>query len=662
MLKRTEFLNKRIHSHALGAMGIAVVYLLAYWGLDWISFIFPAKPLYITPWNPSVAASLVLVFLQGWRWMPLLFIGAVLSNVVVGHGDAPLSPILATNLAEALIYGTAGWAMRGPLRVGGDFQTLRDVVIFIGVSIPASGLMAILYVSTFWTTGMIDAGDIFPLILEYWVGDMIGVTVIAPAFLVHRHHLISTEWIKTLFSWEVLAQVGSVALSLWIMFFWQDPIIGPLFYPLFIPLVWVAARYGLSGVTLVLLLMQVGLMGTVQMLGITVLLATKLQSLMLALSWTGLLLGAVVSERTRAQASVARGEARLRSIIELAPDGIVITDEAGNVELANRLFESIYGASQETITGRSIASLLPLPPGSQSREVVLHRADGSDVPTEISTATILIGGRNTSMISVRDISARKAAEARFREHRELVEQAFRGNLTEGLAAALAHELNQPLSAIASYTGAAQRILAASADPPARAVEQLAKVAAQAKRAGDIIRRLREFFRGETMDMMSVPIVGPVRDVLALLADEIARAGVAIKIDVADDLMVLADRLQIEQVLINLIRNSLNAFTDTPRKARKIAISASRHGAGMIEVAVSDTGSGIAPHVSERLFEPFVTASSSGMGLGLTISRSIVQVHGGKLWADQCFPGAVLRFTLPAAGAPASSEILGEVHG
>jgi two-component system sensor kinase FixL len=83
---------------------------------------------------------------------------------------------------------------------------------------------------------------------------------------------------------------------------------------------------------------------------------------------------------------------------------------------------------------------------------------------------------------------------------------------------------------------------------------------------------------------------------------------------------------------------------------------------MIEVAVSDTGSGIAPHVSERLFEPFVTASSSGMGLGLTISRSIVQVHGGKLWADQCFSGAVLRFTLPAAGASASSEILGEVHG
>jgi signal transduction histidine kinase len=646
----------------LGAIGIALVYLLAYWGLDWGSFIFPTKTLNIAPWNAPVAASLILVFLNGWRWAPMLFVGAFSSNVLVRHLAAPLVPTLVADLAEALIYAMAACAMRGPLRVRADLRSFRDILIFIAVTVSATALMAAAYVGVFWSSGLIATSDLPAFTLEYWVGDMIGITVVAPAFLINRHRLFVSTAFKALLKWEVAVQVGSVALSLWIMFFWQDPIIGPLFYPLFIPLVWVAARFGLPGVTLVLLLMQVGLMGTVEMLGITVLVATKLQYLMLALSWTGLLLGAVISERERAQVSVARGEARLRSIIELAPDGIVITDEAGNVELANRLFETIYGTSQHAIIGRSIVSLLPLAPTSESQEIVLRRADGHEIPAEVSAATIQIGGRNTSVIAVRDISVRKQAEARARQHREAVEQAFRGNLTEGLAGALAHELNQPLSAIASYTGAAQRILAATAQPPARALEQLSKVAAQAKRAGDIIRRLREFFRGTLLELQPVPVAEPVRGVLALLADEIGRVGASITVAVPDGLAVLADRLQMEQVLLNLIRNSLEALAEAPRGTRAIRISAHRDSGERVEIAIADTGSGIAPHVRERLFEPFVTASASGMGLGLTISRSIVQAHGGKLWAEsRPSEGTVMHFTLLAADAAVSSE-MDRAHG
>ena len=663
MPQRIEDMNRAHEPRVVGAAAIAAAYLLAYWGLDWGSFVFPAKILNITPWNAPVAASLILVFLKGWRWAPMLLVAAFSSNVLVRHLSAPLAPTLVADVAEALIYAAAGWAMRDRLNVRADLRTLRDMTIFIGVTVAASALMACAYVGIFSASGSIPSEDIPSLMLEYWVGDMIGLTVVAPAFLIHRHQLFSPGRLRALLTWEVAAQVGAVALSLWIMFFWQDPIIGPLFYQLFIPLVWVAARHGLPGVTLVLLLMQIGLMGTVEMLGITVLVATKLQYLMLALSWTGLLLGAVVSERERAQISVARGEARLRSIVELAPDGIVITDEAGNVELANRLFESIYGAPQQAIVGRSIVRLLPLPPGPEAQEIVLRRADGREIPAEVSTATLVIGGRNTSIIAVRDISARKAAEARARQHREAVEQAFRGNLTEGLAAALAHELNQPLSAIASYTGAAQRILSASANPPPRALEQLTKVAAQAKRAGDIIRRLREFFRGTILDMQPLPIAEPVHGVLALLSDEIGRIEAAVTVDVPSDLVVLADRLQIEQVLMNLIRNSLEALAGMPRGRRAIRISAGRNADRAVEIAVCDTGSGIASDIAERLFEPFVTASASGMGLGLTISRSIVQAHGGKLWAEtHPSGGTAMRFTLPAADAVATSEIVDRAHG
>jgi signal transduction histidine kinase len=649
---------------ALSAVAIAALYLIAYWGLDWGSFIFPAKTFDITPWNPPVAASLVLVFLCGWRWSPLLFVAAFTSNLIVRHLATPLIPTLMADAAEAAIYTTAALVMRSSFGVNSNFRSLRDVMVFIGVTVAASGLMAFAYVMIFRRTGFIAHHDMLPLVIEYWVGDVIGLTVIAPAFLTNRRQLLSMQWVKTLLSWEVLAQIGSVVLSLWIMFFWQDPIIGPLFYPLFIPLAWVAARHGLKGITLILLLMQVGLMGTVETLGITVLVATKLQYLMLALCWTGLLLGAVVSERQRAQVSVQRGEARLRSIIELAPDGIVITDEAGNVEMANRLFESIYGARQGNLVGRDITSLIPVTSGRENEEIVLRRADGRGIPAEVSTANLLIADRNTSVITVRDISQRKEAEARLRQHRDAVEQAFRGNLTEGLAAALAHELNQPLSAIASYTGAALRILSASADAPSRAIEQLNKVAAQAKRAGDIIRRLREFFRGAILDMASVEMRDPVRDVLALLSDDVARVRAVIEIDVPGQFSVLGDRLQIEQVLINLIRNSLEAVAEVPEKDRTIRIAAKWSSDNLIEMSVSDTGSGFDPHVSERLFEPFITGSATGMGLGLAISRSIVQAHGGKLWMEPRSPhGAIMRFTLRAAGVAApSTQIMDRAHG
>lgn len=664
MPKGIESQNQPQQPSTLPAAAIAAFYLIAYYGLDWISFIFPAKTIDITPWNPPVAASLVLVFLKGWRWSPMLFVAAFSSNLVVRHLVAPLMPTLSADVAEAVIYTAAALVMRSSFGINPNFRSLRDVMVFIGVTVAASGLMALAYVTIFRRNGLIAHHEMLPLVLEYWVGDMIGLTVAAPAFLTHRQHLLSLQWIRTIFSWEVLAQIGSVALSLWIMFFWQDPIIGPLFYPLFIPLVWVAARHGLAGITLVLLLMQVGLMGTVETLGITVLVATKLQYLMLALCWTGLLLGAVVSERQRAQVSVQRGETRLRSIIELAPDGIVITDEAGNVEMANRLFETIYGAPQSALAGRGIASLIPSTVGKENQEIVLRRADGREIPAEVSAANVQISGRNTSVIAVRDISQRKEAEARMRQHRDAVEQTFRGNLTEGLAAALAHELNQPLSAIASYAGAAQRILATSTDAPVRALEQLTKVAAQAKRAGDIIRRLREFFRGTTLDMATVEVSGPVHDVLGLLSDEIARTGAVIEIDVPKDLAVSGDRLQIEQVLINLIRNSLEALAEVPKKSRAIHIAAKWLDDGLIEISVSDTGPGFEPHVAERLFEPFVTASASGMGLGLAISRSIVQAHGGKLWMEPRSPrGAILRFTLRAAGVAASpSQIMDRAHG
>jgi C4-dicarboxylate-specific signal transduction histidine kinase len=400
-------------------------------------------------------------------------------------------------------------------------------------------------------------------------------------------------------------------------------------------------------------------MGTVEVLGITELVATKIQYLMLALSWTGLLLGAVISERERARGETMLSEARLQSIVELAPDGILITDDRGNVQTANRGAEAILGLPQTEIVGASISSVLPMAAGD--KEIVLRRPDGREVTAEVQMSTVPIGGRTTSVIAVRDVTARKEVEARVLQHRDTVEQAFRGRLTEGLAGALAHELNQPLSAIVTYTGAAQRMLATATNVPARALEQLTKAAAQATRAGNIIRRLREFFQGATVEQQPLAVVEPIRDVLGLLRDEVARSGTLIELDIPDTLMVSADRLQIEQVLMNLLRNSLEALGGTPRERRRIAISAAPAD-GMVELTIADSGSGIDPEIAERLFDPFVTTSATGLGLGLTICRSMIEAHGGKLWADrERSAGAVLHFTLPPA-ASAATERMDKAYG
>ncbi|HTI88331.1 MAG TPA: ATP-binding protein [Alphaproteobacteria bacterium] len=641
------------------AVGIAAVYLLAYWGLDWISFIFPAKQLNITPWNPPPAATVVLAFLCGWRWAPMFFLAAFTSNLIARYAPTPIMPTVIADVAEAVIYGSAAVALRR-LGLRADLRTFRDVMLFIGVTSLAAALMAISYICTFWAFGYLEPGELVSLIFEYWVGDMIGVTVVAPAFLVHRRHLLSWEWIASALSWEHLAQLGAVALATWIMFFWQDPVVGPLFYPLFIPLVWVAARQGLPGTTLLLLLMQVGLMGTVEVFGISELVTTKLQYLMLALSWTGLLLGAVISERERAREATQLSEARLKSIVEMAPDGILITDDRGDIEMANRGVEDIFGTTQSAIVGRSIGGVLPIAPGD--KETVIRRPDGREVTVEAQAATVPIGGRTTSVIAVRDVTARKETEARVRQHRDTVEQAFRGRLTEGLAGALAHELNQPLSAIVTYTGAAQRILATVANVPARALEQLTKAAAQATRAGDIIRRLREFFQGATLEQAPLAISEPIRDMLGLLRDEIERSGTKVEVHVPSTLVASADRLQIEQVLMNLLRNSIEALAETPRGRRRIVVSAAETPEGMVEVKIADTGRGIDPEVAERLFDPFVTTSATGLGLGLTICRSMIEAHGGKLWADRVTSeGAVLHFTLPTT-ASAATERLDKAYG
>jgi C4-dicarboxylate-specific signal transduction histidine kinase len=226
-----------------------------------------------------------------------------------------------------------------------------------------------------------------------------------------------------------------------------------------------------------------------------------------------------------------------------------------------------------------------------------------------------------------------------------------------LAAGLAHELNQPLGAIVNYADTCARRLRAEDIGIDAAVDLVRRISEQAKRAGLVIRRLREFVRRRTARLAAVSINDLVREVVGLVEVEARRREATVRLELGGHLPpAYADGIQVEQVLLNLVQNGLEAMADTPRCDRELSIRTAPHGHDMIEVAVSDAGCGLTAEALEQVSEPFYTTKPHGIGLGLAISRTIVEAHGGRWWvtpnADR---GSTLSFVLPCAGPETRGE-------
>jgi signal transduction histidine kinase len=246
------------------------------------------------------------------------------------------------------------------------------------------------------------------------------------------------------------------------------------------------------------------------------------------------------------------------------------------------------------------------------------------------------------------IDAQRRAEARLQGLQADLIHVSRLSAMGEMASALAHELNQPLAAISNYATVCDHFLAMPGDlqvPAARAA--LAAAAAQAQRAGAIIRRLREFVTRGDLDRRPEAVAALIGDACDLALPGARDQGVEVRIEPGPPgIRVFADRVQIQQVLVNLIRNACEAMRASPR--RDLAITATAQPNGLIRISVADTGPGIPPTVAETLFQPFVTTKAAGMGVGLSVSRSIVDAHGGAFWADSSADGATFHFTLPTA--------------
>ena len=374
-----------------------------------------------------------------------------------------------------------------------------------------------------------------------------------------------------------------------------------------------------------------------------------------------------VTDQRAAERKLGASEAHLRSILAAVPDAMVVIDDHGRILSFSAAAERLFGVSEQAMVGRNVSMLMPSPDRERhdayiarylatgeariigrGRTVTGVRADGSTFPMELAVGEAGSGPQRLFTGFIRDITERQRAEARIEELRSDLVHVARVSAMGTMASTLAHELNQPITALANYMEALRDLLA-KPDPDDLPMirEALDDAAQEAIRAGNIVRRLRSFVaRGETeKSIAELPTLVDEACKLALIGAR--EKGIVVSIALDPTGPVLVDRVQIQQVLINLIRNAIEAMEESAE--RRLAILSQADRDGMVRITVADTGPGIAPDVAQNLFRAFNSSKSEGMGLGLSICRTIVEAGGGRIWMTPGDEGGTrFHFTVPQA--------------
>jgi two-component system sensor kinase FixL len=520
---------------ALPRAAVGLGYIGSYVLLDWVSFVQPITPFGITPWSPGTGLGFVIVLLFGRRMIPCLFIAPFLADFVNLRTFPPWSIEL---LAVALIGGGYAAAsmilLRPSVRFDPALSSLRDLLLLMLVALVSASFVALAYVGLMVAAGLLPIQELAPATLRFWVGDVIGIIVITPFAL-----LVLTRGRAIRASLESALQIAAIIAALALIFGFAHEQQFQLFYLLFLPIVWMAVRAGLEGVSVGILITQIGLIIGVELYGNEPHDFMAHQLLMLILAMTGLVAGELVTERRRTEF-----------------------------------------------------------------ELRLHRESLAQI------------GR-------------------------------RGNLGE-LATAIAHEINQPLTAAGTYTRLVTDALH-EGDPDIAMVAGTAeKAAAQVERAAEVVRRLRALVRLDRSARAPCNVERIITRTVALCQPALDRSRSVVRWTTAANLpSVMVDMLQIEQTLLNIMRNSMEAIEESDHPNGVINIEAASKDPRVVEIRVVDNGPGFPSDFIDP-FLPFTSRKKEGLGIGLSLCRSIVEAHGGRLWLNRDTGGADVRFTLPVA--------------
>jgi two-component system sensor kinase FixL len=517
------------------ALVIGGVYLAAYAALEWISFIGPYAHLGITPWNPGTGLSFALLLLFGLRMFPFLLVSPLLADFL----NQQLTMSWTAEVLSSIVIGSGYSAalavlLRPVLRFDPVLASMRDLILLTAVAVTGAAVVALGYVGLTVAGGELPPSDVAPAMLHYWVGDVIGIVVIAPfaLFVLTRRRVLPMTG-------ETVLQFMAIGLALVLVFRLAPDQQFQLFYVLFLPIVWLAVRAGSEGVCVGILVTQLGLIFGIRLSGADFD-VTATQTLMLILAMTGLVAGELVTERRRTEQQLRLQQEQLSRLARL------------------------------------------------------------------------------------------------------------GSMGE-LAAAVAHELNQPLTAAGTYTRLVNEAMRAGDRDVKLVAETANKAAAQVERAADVVRRLRALVRLDRSNRAPCHFEQIVEETLELCQPDLDRARVTVRTAIAAGLpRVMVDLLQIEQVLINLVRNAVEAIGESGSLQGTVLIEAKPADADFVEVRVEDSGPGFAPSLLENAFLPLSTSKAEGLGIGLPLCRTIVEAHGGRLWLDDTARGGAIRFTLPVA--------------
>ncbi len=364
------------------------------------------------------------------------------------------------------------------------------------------------------------------------------------------------------------------------------------------------------------------------------------------------------------RAENSAGAGPLDALMDAAVDAIIIIDDKGSIRRFNGAAEAMFGYSEAEVRGRNVAVLMPEPHRSRhdsyllryaqggeasvigkGREEIGRRSDGSSFPMQLSVGEIRHAGQRSYVGIIRDVTEMRRVQERVRRLEEQLLHADRLIMLGELTAGIAHEINQPLTAIAAYADAGKSIIDRIEEPPGGDMHSICeRIGGQARRAGEVVQRLRGLVRTGTSSRNRHDLNEIIRNILLLFEFDIKKTGIELLFFPLEPLQeVYVDDIQIQQILVNLIKNSVDAIEQSGQPDGRIEIRIDRQGSEM-RVSVTDNGPGVAEQYRSQLFNSFFTTKPNGLGLGLAICKSIAAAHGGSLRHDQPAEGGS-RFTL-----------------